>query len=239
MPTIRPSENARRADRWACWATATARQPLPGNIRSCKPRGPITLAVRQIKGTQIDAFARDVQAALDSLKGVLPERPADRADAQRSRRRSREKVRQFDQNLIEAVVIVVLVAMLFMEWRSALLVAVSIPLTVRHDAGHLPTAGHRPAAGVDRRHDHRPGPAGRRSGGGRRRDQPRVGPRAAPRRGRLAGAAETGPGHPLRHRDQLRGVPAAAAGAGQDGRVHLLAAGGGHGLAWSAAASSR
>ena len=33
----------------------------------------ITLAVRQIKGTQIDAFARDVHAALDSLKGVLPD----------------------------------------------------------------------------------------------------------------------------------------------------------------------
>ena len=101
--------------------------PLPRNTRLQTTRA-ITLSVRQIKGTQIDAFARDVQAALDALKGVLP------SDLQIERTHNEpveveEKVRQFDQNLIEAVVIVVLVAMLFMEWRSALLVAVSIPLT--------------------------------------------------------------------------------------------------------------
>ena len=78
----------------------------------------ITLAVRQIKGTQIETFARDVQAALDSLKGILPERPADRADPRRAQG-GREKIRQFDQNLIEAIAIVVLVAIVFMEWRSA------------------------------------------------------------------------------------------------------------------------
>ena len=58
--------------------------------------------MRQIKGTQIDAFARDVQAALDSLKGVLPN------DLQIERTHNEpaevnEKVRQFDQNLIEAI----------------------------------------------------------------------------------------------------------------------------------------
>ncbi|MGO9111305.1 MAG: efflux RND transporter permease subunit [Thermoguttaceae bacterium] len=100
---------------------------LPANARLQTTRA-VTLAVRQIKGTQIDAFARDVQAALDSLKGVLP------SDLQIERTHNEpaevdEKIQQFDKNLIEAVVIVVLVAMVFMEWRCALLVAVSIPLT--------------------------------------------------------------------------------------------------------------
>ncbi len=93
-----------------------------------------------------------------------------------------------------------------------------------HDARHLPTPGDRSAAGIDRRHDHRAGIAGRRSGRGGRRHQSRVGPRRAARRGRLARSAETRPGHPLRHGHQLRRLPAAAAGKRKDGRVHLFAA---------------
>ena len=94
----------------------------------------ITLAVRQIEGSQIGVFARDVQAAIDSLKGILPddlqiERTHDEPKA------VSEKIKDFDRNLIEAVVIVVLVALVFMEWRSALLVAVSIPVTVAMTLG--------------------------------------------------------------------------------------------------------
>ena len=103
-------------------------RPVPEHPRLQTTRA-ITLAVRQIKGSQIEAFARDVDLALESLKGILPD------DLQIERTHNepsevREKVKQFDQNLIEAVIIVVLVAMVFMEWRSTLLVAVSIPLTV-------------------------------------------------------------------------------------------------------------
>jgi multidrug efflux pump subunit AcrB len=102
--------------------------PLPAHPQLQTSRA-ITLAVRQIKGSHIGDFARDVDAALDSLRGVLPddlriERTHDEP------KEVREKVAQFDQNLMEAVAIVVLVALVFMEWRSALLVAVSIPLTV-------------------------------------------------------------------------------------------------------------
>ena len=113
---------------WGVLGEGDQHQAVPKNPRLQTTRA-ITLAVRQIKGTQIDGFARDVEAALDSLKGVLPD------DLQIERTHDepsevREKIQQFDQNLIEAVVIVVIVALLFMEWRSALLVAVSIPLTV-------------------------------------------------------------------------------------------------------------
>ena len=109
------------------------KQPLPAHPKLQTTRA-ITLAVRQIKGSHIDAFARDVNAALDSLKGILP----DDLRIERTHDESqevREKVWDFDRNLIEAVAIVVLVALLFMEWRSALLVAVSIPLTVAMTLG--------------------------------------------------------------------------------------------------------
>ena len=114
-------------------------QPLPADP-SLQTTRAITLAVRQVKGSHIDAFARDVQSALDSLRGVLPddlriERTHDEP------REVRAKVKQFDQNLIEAVVIVVIVAVLFMEWRSALLVAISIPLTVAMTLGFCQIIG--------------------------------------------------------------------------------------------------
>ena len=109
------------------WPAISDNRPLPAETKLQTTRA-VTLAVRQIKGTHIDAFARDVQAALDGLKGVLP------GDLQIERTHNEpaeveEKVRQFDKNLMEAVAIVVLVAMVFMEWRTALLVAASIPLT--------------------------------------------------------------------------------------------------------------
>ena len=94
----------------------------------------ITLAVRHIKGTHIADFSKDLDQALVSLRGVLPddlriERTSDEPA------RVRHKIEQFDDCLIEAVIIVVLVALLFMEWRSALVVAISIPITVAMTLG--------------------------------------------------------------------------------------------------------
>lgn len=94
----------------------------------------ITLAVRQVKGTQIADFDRDVNSSLASLKGILP-------DDLRVERTSDEpagvahKIEQFNDCFIEAVLVVILVALLFMEWRSALLVALSIPITVAMTLG--------------------------------------------------------------------------------------------------------
>jgi multidrug efflux pump subunit AcrB len=89
----------------------------------------ITLAVRHVKGTQIAQFSKDVDACLASLQGVLP--PDVRIE-----RTSNEpalvahKIDQFVDCFFEAVIIVVVVALLFMEWRSAVVVAISIPITV-------------------------------------------------------------------------------------------------------------
>ena len=87
----------------------------------------ITLAVRHVKGTQVQEFSHDVDAALDSLAGLLPddlglERTSNEPE------QVRLKIDEFVDCLVEAIVIVVVVALLFMEWRSAMLVALSIPM---------------------------------------------------------------------------------------------------------------
>ncbi len=89
----------------------------------------ITLVVRQVKGSHIRDFARQVDAALAELEGVLPDdlridRTADEPAE------VRHKLAEFNHCLIEAVVIVVVIAVLLMEWRSATLVAISIPVTI-------------------------------------------------------------------------------------------------------------
>ncbi|WZO97758.1 efflux RND transporter permease subunit [Isosphaeraceae bacterium EP7] len=94
----------------------------------------ITLAVRQVKGTQIAEFSNDVDRVLGEMRGVLPDdlridRTSDEPE------RVRHKIHEFDDCLIEAIVIVVIVALLFMEWRSALLVAISIPITLAMTLG--------------------------------------------------------------------------------------------------------
>jgi len=94
----------------------------------------ITLAVRHVKGTQIAEFDHDVDAALASLRGALPDDLAIERTSDEPERVER-KIDQFKDCFMEAVVIVVVVALLFMEWRSALLVALSIPITLAMTLG--------------------------------------------------------------------------------------------------------
>ena len=100
----------------------------------------ITLSVKQVKGTQISEFDQDIKNALASLQGVLP-------DDLRIERSSNEpeqvvkKIEEFDESFLEAVIIVVFVCLLFMEWRSALLVALSIPITVAMTLGFCQMMG--------------------------------------------------------------------------------------------------
>ncbi len=100
----------------------------------------ITLSVRQVKGTHIAEYDRDVTAAVEDARLLLPQ-------DLRIERTSNEpgevhhKIASFNRCLIEAIVIVVLVSILFMEWRSALLVAVCIPITVAMTLGMAQVAG--------------------------------------------------------------------------------------------------
>ena len=202
--------------------------PDAGDEKKALPQHPrlqttraVTLSVRQIKGSHIEQFARDVDAAMTSLKGVLPEdlciewthdEPA----------KVREKIHQFDRNFIEAVVIVVIVALLFMEWRSALLGGDFHPGHRGANAWGVATHGDRSAAGFDRGHDYRARLACGLPRGRRRCDQSGNRPWTTTRRGVLARPAEVGPRHFLRYGHQLRGIFTAALGQRQDRPLHLF-----------------
>ena len=94
----------------------------------------ITISVRQVKGTNIADYDRDMNAAIAELKQLLP--PDLRLERTSNEpQKVRDKIHGFNKNLIEAIVIVVLVSLVFMEWRSALLVAIAIPITVAMTLG--------------------------------------------------------------------------------------------------------
>jgi len=97
----------------------------------------ITLSVFMREGRQIVDFGLAVDGALASLKGRLPE------DVLLSRTSDQplqvqEIVSLFMQALGEAVVLVVLLALIgFWEWRSAMLMAIAIPLTLAMTFGMM------------------------------------------------------------------------------------------------------
>ncbi|MFZ5426479.1 MAG: efflux RND transporter permease subunit [Thermodesulfobacteriota bacterium] len=111
----------------------TARDPS-GTWRSGKA---VTLAVTMRSGEQIARFSKAVDKALDGLRERLPE---DLAVARTSDqpRQVTESVNLFMNSLYEAVILVVLVAAVgFREWRSALLMALSIPITLAMTFGMM------------------------------------------------------------------------------------------------------
>ena len=97
----------------------------------------VTLAVQMRAGQKIGDFGQAVDAALDRLKAQLP---GDLVMA-----RTSDQPRQVDENiglfmgsLYEAVGLVVLVSLIgFWEWRSALLMALSIPITLAMTFGMM------------------------------------------------------------------------------------------------------
>src|ERR1700722_3125304 len=97
----------------------------------------VTVAVQMKDGEQIDAFGRNVDAKLAAVKQYLPE---DLIIARTSDQplQVEENLSLFMDALYEAIVLVVLVSWLgFWEWRSALLMAISIPITLAMTFGVL------------------------------------------------------------------------------------------------------
>jgi multidrug efflux pump subunit AcrB len=112
---------------------------LPGG-RWERTRG-ITLAVQMRSGEQIAAFGKAVDAALHDIATRLPE---DLMLARTSDQplQVKENVDLFMSSLWEAVFLVVLVSLLgFWEWRSALLMALSIPITLAMTFGMMRVLG--------------------------------------------------------------------------------------------------
>jgi multidrug efflux pump subunit AcrB len=101
----------------------------------------VTLSVQMRTGEQIDRFGREVDAALADLKPRLPE---DLILARTSDQplQVKENVDLFMSSLYEAVILVVVVSLIgFWEWRSALLMALSIPITLFMTFGMMHTLG--------------------------------------------------------------------------------------------------
>jgi len=101
----------------------------------------ITLDVQMRTGEQIRTFGENVDHQLAILRQQLP---SDLIMARTSDqpRQVEENVELFNHALEEAIVLVVVVALLgFWEWRSALLMAVSIPITLLMTFGIMKTLG--------------------------------------------------------------------------------------------------
>ncbi|HEY8461116.1 MAG TPA: efflux RND transporter permease subunit, partial [Blastocatellia bacterium] len=101
----------------------------------------ITLSVQMRPGEQIARFGAAVDEALDGLRRSLPD---DLILARTSDQplQVEENIALFNRSLIEAILLVVAVALLgFREWRSALLVAASIPITLAMTFGMMHALG--------------------------------------------------------------------------------------------------
>jgi len=101
----------------------------------------ITLAVQMRSGQQIGEFGDAVDAKLAAVKQQLP---SDLVLARTSDqpRQVEEHVHLFMNSLYEAIALVVLVSLVgFWEWRSALLMALSIPITLAMTFGMMSMLG--------------------------------------------------------------------------------------------------
>jgi multidrug efflux pump subunit AcrB len=101
----------------------------------------VTVAVQMRDGEQIGKFGDDVSAKLDSVKRYLPD---DLILAHTSDQplQVKENLELFMDALFEAVVLVVVVSLIgFWEWRSALLMAISIPITLAMTLGLMQMLG--------------------------------------------------------------------------------------------------
>jgi multidrug efflux pump subunit AcrB len=97
----------------------------------------VTLAIQMRAAQKIGDFGEQVDATLDTLKAQLP---ADLILARTSDqpRQVEESIHLFMGSLYEAVGLVVIVSLIgFWEWRSALLMALSIPITLAMTFGMM------------------------------------------------------------------------------------------------------
>ncbi len=97
----------------------------------------VTLAVYMRNGQQIDLFGRHVNQKLDSVKRYLPD---DLIMVHTSDQpiQVKEQIDLFMDALYEAIGLVVIVSLIgFWEWRSALLMAISIPITLALTFGFI------------------------------------------------------------------------------------------------------
>jgi multidrug efflux pump subunit AcrB len=109
-----------------------------------EPNGPlksstsVLVAIEMKAGSIIRDFKTAVLAKIDSMKlpdGIRVITVSDQPAA------TAHRIGEFLRCFIEAVIVVVLVALLLMDWRTALVVAVAIPLTIAMTLGGMAALG--------------------------------------------------------------------------------------------------
>jgi len=101
----------------------------------------VTVAIFMRDGSQIAEFGNEMGRRLETLKQVLP-RDLIIARTTDQPRQVEENIDLFMDALYEAIVLVVLVSLVgFWEWRSALLMALSIPVTLAMTFGFMSLLG--------------------------------------------------------------------------------------------------
>lgn len=101
----------------------------------------VTLSVQMRSGQNIEEFGNEIDATLADLKKRLP---SDLIMARTSDQplQVEESIDLFMRSLQEAIVLVVLVSLIgFWEWRSALLMALAIPITLAMTFGFMKVLG--------------------------------------------------------------------------------------------------
>ncbi|MEE9214277.1 MAG: efflux RND transporter permease subunit, partial [Thermodesulfobacteriota bacterium] len=95
----------------------------------------VTVSAQMRSGQQIGEFGKALDAAISQLRLLLPEDLIIAKTSDQPRQVS-ENIKLFTDALMEAIILVVIIAWIgFREWRSALLMAISIPLTLAISLG--------------------------------------------------------------------------------------------------------
>ncbi len=115
----------------ATYTTRTLHREEDGPLRSSAS---VLVAVEMKPGNNIRDFKTAVMAGIDAInlpEGVRILTVSDQPAA------TAHRIEEFLRCFIEAVIVVVLVALLLMDWRTALVVAVAIPLTIAMTLGGM------------------------------------------------------------------------------------------------------
>src|SRR5262249_35260682 len=101
----------------------------------------VTVSVEMRKSDQIERFAEAVGTRIDAVRRALPPDLVIGVTSDQ-RRQVREKIDLFNRSLLEAIALVIAVSLVgFWEWRSALLMAISIPVTLAMTFGFMQLLG--------------------------------------------------------------------------------------------------
>ncbi len=120
--------------------------PLPlhtewlGSGEGSGRRRAVMLAVEMKPGHVIGDFGMKVQAAIDQLRPRFPPGVEIVTVSDQPKSVAR-RIDHFILRFVEAVLLVIAVALLLMEWRAALIVAMAIPLTIAMTLGGMQLAG--------------------------------------------------------------------------------------------------